>query len=243
MILILSNISNSGIGLYIFLGVTVVAIFLIFLIIFFYVLNKKKNKRVLLASPYIKEIKEVNKKYIFQTLPRSSETKTFYLNSKRAYDNFDFYKRRGEFAIENLSYYQQVIQKINYNVSIFAEYKNELSRIRTTFDKSLAKANKMSLKSFRIREIKLGNKLIKRPQMSYSLRIRWEYTSPAGRNHYSNCRECSFNDIKSLVQQFTNTAKPESYYSDSRPRNTYSPSRSRSNEKIYTNDDIEDVGD
>ena len=81
MILSSTNSSNSGIGLYIFLGVSAVAVFLI---IFFSVLNKKKNDRVLLASAYIKDIKEINKKYNFQTLSRTSDTKTFYLNSKRA---------------------------------------------------------------------------------------------------------------------------------------------------------------
>lgn len=240
MILSSSNSPNSGIDLYIFLGVSAIAIFFI---VFFFALNKKKNNRVLLASAYIKEIKDINKKYNFQTLSRMSDTKTFYLNSKRAYDNFDFYKRRGEFVKENLSYYQQVIQKINYNISAFAEYKKELSQIKTTTDESVAKENKMSLKSFRKREIKLGSKLVKHPQMSYSLRIIWEYTSPAGRNHYSNHRDCSFSDIKSLVQQLTITAKQKSYYSDSQPRNTYTPSRPQPTERVYTNDDIEDVED
>lgn len=240
MILSSSNSSNNLIGLYIFL---VVSAIVIFLIVFFSVLNKKKNSRVLIASAYIKEIKEVNKKYNFQTLSKTSDTKTFYLNSKRAYDNFDFYKRRGELVKENLSYYQQVIQKINYNVSAFSEYKKELSQIKTTTDESLSKANKMSLKSFRKREIKLGSKLVNHPQMSYSLIIRWEYTSPAGRNHYSNYRDCSFSDIKSLVQQIMITAKPKSYYPDSQPRNTYTPPGPQKTERVYTNDDIEDVED
>ena len=239
MILSSTNSPNGGIGIYIFLGVAAVVIFLI---IFFSVLNKKKNNRVLSASPYIKEIKEINKKFTFQTLTRTSDSKTFYLNSKRAYDNFDFYKRRGEFIKDNLSYYQQVIQKINSNVSLFSEYKKELSLVKTTSDESLAKENKMSLKSFKKREINLGNKLIKHPQMTYALRIKWEYTSPAGRNHYSNYRDCSFSDIKSVVQQLTVT-KPKTYYSEPQPRNTYVPPRTQSTERVYTNDDIEDVED
>lgn len=240
MILSSTNDFNSRIGVYIFLGVSLIAIFFI---VFFYALNKKKDNRVLLASTYIKEIREVNKKYNFQKLSRISDTKIFYLNSKRAYDNFDFYKMRGEFVKEYLSYYQQVIQIINYNVSAFAEYKKELSQIKITTNESLAKANKMSLKSFRKREIKFGSKLIKHPQMSYSLRIRWEYTSPAGRNHYANYRDSSFSDIKNIVQQFTVTAKPKSYYSNPQSRNTYTPPKHQPAERVYTNDDIEDIED
>lgn len=239
MILSSTNSPDSGISIYIFLGVAAVVIFLI---IFLSVLNKKKNNRVLSASPYIKEIKEINKRFAFQTLTRTSDSKTFYLNSKRAYDNFDFYKRRVEFIKENLSYYQQVIQKINSNVSLFSEYKKELSLVKTTSNESLAKENKMSLKSFRKREINLGNKLIKHPQMTYSLRIKWEYTSPAGRNHYSHYRDCSFNDIENIVQQLTVT-RPKTYYSDPQPSNTYVPPRTKPTERVYTNDDIEDVED
>ena len=240
MILSLSNSSNSGIGLYIFLGISAVVICLI---IFFSVSNKKRNDRVLLSSVYIKEINEINKKYTFQTLSRSSETKIFYLNSKRAFDNFDFYKRKSEFVKENLSYYQKLIQRIDYNVSTFADYKRELSKINTTTDESLAKAYKMSLKSFRKREIKLGNKLVKHPQMSYSLRIKWEYTSPAGRNHYSHYRDCSFSDVKNIVQQFTVVPIPKSNYSEPQSRHTYTPIRPQPTERVYTNDDIEDVKD
>ena len=240
MILSASNGSDSGISLYIFLGVSVVVIFLI---IFFSILNKKKNDKVLLSSIYIKEIKEINKKYTFQTLSTTSDTKTFYLNSKRAFDNFDFYKRRSEFIKENLSYYQQIILGIDYNVSTFPEYKKELSQIKTTTDESLAKANKMSLKSFRKREIKLGSKLVKHPQTSYSLRIKWEYTSPAGRNHYSYYRDCSFSDVKSIVQQFTIVPRSKTNYSEPQSRHTYTPPRPQPTERVYTNDDIEDVED
>lgn len=236
MILSSTNNFNNNVALFVFLGVAVIAIFLI---IFFSILNKKKNDRVLLASSYIKKIKEINKEYVFQTLTSVSDTKTFHLNSKRAFDNFDFYRRRNEFIKDNIIYYQQVVQKINTNVSLFSDYKTELSMVRTTSDESLAKENKMSLKSFKKREIKLGRKMIKCPQTTYSLRIKWEYTSPAGRNHYSYYRDCSFNDIQSIVQQLTVAKK--TYYSEPRTRNTYTPPRTKPTERVYTNDDIEDI--
>ena len=240
MILSSNNGSNNEIGVYVFLAiVAVVFFFIIFLVIF----NSIKNNRVLSASPYIKEINEINKRFSFQTLSKTSETKTFYLSSKRAFDNFDFYKKRSEFIKEKTFYYKQIIQIIDYNVSTFAEYKKELSRLKITNDESLAKANKMSLKSFRKREVKLGSKLVKYPQMSYSLRIKWEYTSPAGRNHYSRHRDSTFKEIKEVYQQFTITVKVKTHNSNTNSSNAYTHPKSQSFNRVYTNDDIEDAKD
>lgn len=115
-----------------------------------------------------------------------------------------------------------------------------MSLIKITSDEFLAKENKMTLKSFRKREIKLGSKLIKHPQTTYSLKIKWEYTSPAGRNHYSNFRNCSFSDIKSVVQQL-GVVKPKAYYSKPQTRNMHTSSNTKPTERVYTNDDIEDI--
>ena len=209
----------------------------IFLIIFFAIRNKKKNERVLSNSLYLKNIRELNNKYKFETLSRTSDCKTYYLNSKRSFDTFDYRRKRVEFVRSNMSYYQDLVRKIYFNESAYAEYKREISQVKLTKDESIAKENKLSLASFNKRETKLGNKMIKYPQMSYSLRIRWEYTSPAGRNHYYNYADCSISDIKGMVaiNPTVNNAMPY------KPENPYINKRQQHSERIYTNDDIEDV--
>ena len=209
----------------------------IFLIIFFAVRNKKKNERVLANSLYLKNIRELNNKYKFETLSRTSDSKTYYLNSKRSFDTFDYRRKRVEFVRSNLSYYQDLVRKIYFNETAYAEYKREISQVKLTKDESIAKENKMSLASFNNRETKLGNKMIKHPQMSYSLRIRWEYTSPAGRNHYYNYADCSISEIKGMVaiNPPVNNAMPYKH------ENPYMQQRQQPTERVYTNDDIEDV--
>jgi hypothetical protein len=229
--------NDDGTGIYIILGIIAV---IVFLAVLFSVLNEKKNNQVLIASPYIKKIKEINQKYIFQTISRASESTSYRVNSKRAYDYFDATKKKNEFIRDNLSYYQQLIEKIKFNVSALDEYKKEISAIPLTKDEGIAKERKISLKSFNNREVKLGAKLLKHPPTAYYLRIHWEYTSPAGRNHYSNYLDCSFNEIKNIVQNYTIT-QPRSYDSEPQPRTTYNQPKPQQPQKKYTSDDIENI--
>ena len=219
--------------------VTAVAVFLI---VFFSIFNSVRNKRVLSSSPYIKSIREINKKYGFQVLANTYETKTFHLNSKRAFDNFDYYKRRSEFFIDNLYHFQGIVEKIDFNISSYKQYREELVSIPLTNDAELAKMNKMSLKAFNSREKKLANKMIKIPQMNYSLRIQWEYTSPAGRNHYSFYRDNTYEDIKSIVRCPPTRAKND--YIRPKPQPTFPAVTNRKPQaprRVYTNDDIDDI--
>lgn len=203
--------------------------------------NKKKNNKVMNASSYIKELKQLNEKYSFQVLSKVNEEETFDLNSKRAYDNFDFYKRTKLFIKENFTYYQDLLEKIDFNISFLAKYKKELSKIKITTDESIAKENKMSLKSFRKREAKLGTKLIKHPTTFYQLTIEWEYTSPAGRNHYSNSRVVSLGEIRKIVKGIL-LENEKVQNTRSKSCSNYRYPRENSG-KIYTNDDIEDIED
>jgi len=231
--MILTNLSNSNdsIGNWIFLSVLA---FSLFLIIIFYTINKKFNKRVTDTSEYLKKINEINEQINFKTISSSSETKTFYLNSKRAFDNFDLYKRKTEFIKNNLCYYEQLIDDINFNVATLNEYNKQIKSIPLTNDETIAKENKMSLKSYNKREIKLGDKITKHPCTSYSLRIQWEYRSPAGRNYYYRYWDFSFDEVKSIVLQFRASINSH-FYDEQKLTNQ------QSSKKIYTNDDIEDI--
>ena len=232
-----SNITDLVIFIIVFVCIAII----VFLIIFFAVLNSIKNKRVLSSSTYIKQIETINKQYKFFVIKNTFETKTFHLNTKRAFDNFDYYKKRSEYFRDNLSYFQQVVEMIDSNNLLYRKYKDDLNSASLTTDPELASANKMSLKSFNAREKKLGERMFKRPQTTYSFRIYWEYTSPAGRNHYSLYHDCSLLDIKNTIQAYMPHAKND--YVRPKPQRSqdnqyYKP---QSPQKTYSNDDIDDV--
>ena len=237
MMKVLSDSSSDFIGTIIFLLLIGVGIFLI---VFFSIRNAKRNNRVLATSQYLKQIKEIGKKYEFKRIGVTHETKTFYLSSKRTYDNFDFRKRRIEFVQSNYSHFQNIVSNIKFNMDAFSQYKNELSNLTLTSSEGVAKMNKMSLKSYRKRELKLARKFLKVPQVDYRLRIKWEYTSPAGRNHYSNYRDSSIYEIMEIC-----SAKPTTTKSNFEPVYVVDLNQRGSNsnmqERKYTNDDIDDV--
>ena len=218
------------------------------------VINKIKNNKVLEKSFYIHAIKEINKKYEFKVLPSNLESKTFFLKSKRAFDNFDYEKKGFEYINENLSHFVEIIQAIDFNVANNANYKKEINLVPLTSDGEVAKSVKLSLKSFNKRETKLGAKLLKTPQMDYCLKIKWEYTSPAGRNHYYDYCTYDIDDLKGVVRIIApfritpptsvRTIPISTPYPKPTPQPAPTPKPTPTNtQKVYTNDDIEDIED
>lgn len=235
--MILANTSdNSGlIGLLVTLGVIAA---IVVLVIVLSVRNNKLNNLVKQNSEYVKAINTLNTKYKFNSVYSTSDTKTFHLNSKRQYDTFDYNKKGSAYIRENSGKYGQIIRSLESNREMLKKYKDEIKALKHTSDPAIAEKCKMKLNSFTKREIKIASKLIKNPQTNYSIIIRWEYTSPAGRNHYSNSCTFGYDSIKRLVvpqqQIYTNT------YTYQNPRPAPKP---KVTEPSVSIDDIEDLDD
>lgn len=238
MIIYTDNYSSG----WIFIILLVALLLIISLIVALYIFNKKRNDRVMLNSQYLKEINAVNKKYSFEKIDHTSEVKIFYLDTKRKFDYFDSYKFGEKYIRDNFSRYLSIVNKIDHNIKTLTEYRFELKQIKHTTDESIAKSNKMSLKSFVKRETKLA--VFKDPVISFTLKIAWEYTSPAGRNYYSDYRDISYLEIKSIVSPLSLRTKPQETKVDSQSvRNGEINERPivTKEEKIYTLDDIEEI--
>ena len=212
------------------------------IIIILKIRNHLLNKRVTATSPYLKKIKEINKATDFKPISRTHESKTYRLNSKRSYDNFNSHRGLDEFIRDDLRYYQRLVSDLEHNIETLKEYNKQIKAIPLTSDESITKSNRMSLKSYQKRELKLGSKELKHPTTGYTIKIRWEYTSPAGRNHYSSFKDFYYADIRTVVNQYTVKNSVSSYpiektsNTHSRPKPQQQPSQ-----RIYTNDDIEDI--
>ena len=232
--------TDSGlIGLYIFLSIFLACILTIIIVI---IINNKRNKRVLNSSPYIQKIKQLNIKYHFKKLNKISDTKKYFLKSKKEFDRFNYYSHASDFVNSSKTYFEQIIESIDYNISLYKEYNSEFLNIPVTNDLNVIKKNKMSLKSYNKREVKLGKDLFKKPQTNYCLYISWEYTSPAGRNHYFDRKEFSHSTIKKMLnigQSIANVTSSKSNKPSSLPSKPNTPT----NTKTYTNDDIDDILD
>ncbi len=196
--------SNGLVGFYVFLGIFVTVLILISV---FAGVNSSKNKKVLESSPYIASILELNKRYSFKTIATPKETVSISLKSKKSFDSFNPEMRFGSLISERLAYFQSLIEDVDSNVADLAMYKMEFGTIPLTSDEALAKSSRMSLKSFQERELKLGERLLQKPAIDYSLKIKWHYTSPAGKNHYSNYRVYPYKKVKEAVVRLTPASK------------------------------------
>ena len=236
----MANASNTNNLTATIVAFAIIAV-VVFLVVFFAVLNAIKNKRVMESSLYIKKAIEINRNYNFRDISKSFETTTYHLNSKRTFENFNYIKKIGEFVRENHSHFLRIVENIEYNTELLKKYKEELNTIPLTSDEELAKANKMSLKSYNAREKKLVSRMIKKPITSYSFRLYWEYTSPAGRNHYEYHCDFSYSEIKNLVGYRPSVVKNDYVRPavQKTPSTTYN--KPQAPQRVYTNDDIDDV--
>lgn len=232
-----SNVNNLVTAI-----ITLVVIALIvFLAVFFAILNAVRNNRVMKSSPHIKKLIEINRNYNFRNISKTNEVTTFHLNSKRAFENFNYLKKIGEFIRENLSHFLRIVENVEYNIELLKKYKEELNAIPLTTDDELAKANKMSLKSYNARERKLAARITKKPTTTYSFRMYWEYTSPAGRNHYEYHCDFSYSEIKNIVGYRPNVTKNDYVKSATQKSPTTTYNKPQAPQRVYTNDDIDDV--
>ena len=227
--------NNSLIVFLIALGIILVIVALVIVLL---VRNNRLNNLVRQNSEYVHAIIAINNKYSFNHVYPTSDSTTFYLKSKRQFDTFDYKKRGSAYISENSQKYGPIINSLENNREMLVKYKEEIGSLKNTSDPSVAGKCKMKLNKFVKREIKIGSKLIKRPQTNFFIIIKWKYTSPAGRNSYSNDITFGYDIIKHLVmpqtQVFTKTVKSQ------RPK---PKSRSKLSEPLVSFDDIPNIDD
>lgn len=226
------NNSSFMMTVFIVLGVGAV---IIALIIILCVTNARKNRLVEANSPYIKEVKLVNSKYKFDNLGNTKEKVVQHLKSKRQFDSFNYRKFFETYVKNHESKYSRIVASISKNIMLRDNYLNELRSIKNTSDSNIANECKMSLASFVKRENKIATKYIVHPVISFYLMLHWEYTSPAGRNHYSNKYQFNFDDIKRVI----NAIKPIKQPRVSKPEKA----EERDEPGTISYDDLEEILD
>lgn len=223
-------------GILIIVGIIIL---IILIYTFSVVRNKQINKRVIKHSEYIKGLSQINDKYkpLFHNHV-SSNTMTIRLNSKRQFDKFNYNKYGCSYILQNSTVYAKVIEKLESNRKLLAEYRDEIKLLKYTNDPMVAKLCRIKLNDLIKREIKLSSKFILHPVTNYSLIIEWQYISPAGRNFYSDSRIFDLDFIKQLLFNQEESLHNE-YYSP----NFKSNKSGKNNGETYSLDDIDDVVD
>lgn len=191
---------------------TIIAIVLILIFIFDEI--KRKKSIVFNNSSLIKSLNKLNKEYenAFSNDILDIYHKTYRCNSKQKFDRYDTDKYFFDIIYNGIEYYSDVISKIISNQRYFLEYNEHFKQLKSTITKNECKELKITYKSFQ----KIENNYIKKhklnPVMDTCIVCNVEYTSPKGRNHYSQKSIYSFNNIKETLK----TAKLQLEYDNSR---------------------------
>ena len=217
--------------------VAIVVVLFIVLVIVVSVIDRKQNALVNANSPYLKEIRLINSKYNFVNIRTTTESKTFYLNSKKQFDNFNYQKRGTFFVRENQGHFAQIVESIKMNRKLLTSYNAEIKAAKNTSDERIADACRMKLQKFVKKENALVTKLIIHPTVNYSLVIKWEYTSPAGRNHYSDKVTFNFDELEEIIN-----IRPGTYIVIGENNRDYSSNRKNTVPMLSIND-IDDLDD
>ena len=165
---------------------------------------------IMSKSSVIAELKQLNSLYkpgFYKVKKRYTSVKRF--NNKRSFDKRNFEKVLQECYITSETFWDSVIAQIEANRHKLLDYNEQCEQI--LYSKRTEWHGKFSLEK---REIRLFKMKKLKPVVTFSLRCICEYTSPKGRNHYSDCRTFGLSDlleIKSMIERQTQFQKSKQY--------------------------------
>lgn len=149
-------------------------------------INLKRQGIVAQNSTMLKALSEVNSKFNFDSSIRYEYPYTKYLDSKPKYDSYKLSKLLDDKILQN-PWLMKAADVTKKNSELYNEYKKEVASIHSEITKTAAAAFHVPYKKY----LEIEERLFKEQQLhpvikSYVLCAK-EYTSPAGRNHYSDC--------------------------------------------------------
>lgn len=193
---ILSSQQSSGPEFFIFL----VASLTIFLSIFIpiYTIRNKYKKFVDIHSVALKQLRNINSKYLFKKIPD--------FDLKHSYDNENFYAHISckDYLIYQLVYMQKSVSKaindIHVNEKMFYHYKEEIENTCSLnqYDTKELLKNKKRLKRY---EEKMFEKEIQTPTIEFAIVVTLRLTKINGHFRRSKYNEFSEADVNNLIEK------------------------------------------
>lgn len=173
---------------------------IIFIIILLIDINRY-NQAVLKHSKLLKEIETLNKNYSFHDDVRKHYRYNERVEYKAKLDRFDFEAYLLYKAENDQVFFADLIKKIDHNLSAYKKYNHDLIELKSQFNKNFAKKYFLSFnRLIKVEERLAKNKKLK-PILDTELEIVVRYTSPRGRNSYSNKATYPYYEIKNFYQQ------------------------------------------
>lgn len=179
----------------IFIGLLILS-----LLIFFIEINRY-NQIVLKHSKLLVELEEVNKAFVFKDDFKDHYRYTERVEYKSKLDRFDFESYLLYKSENDKIFFEELISKIDFNLSLHKKYQQKLLNLKSSFNQEDAKKFFVSLKRLIAVENKYYQKKIIKPQLETEIEIYVRYTSPRGRNSYYRNATYPFYEIKNFYHQ------------------------------------------
>lgn len=152
---------------------------------------KKKVKK---TSERYQDILQLNQAYVFYDIQKRFEF-CREVKSKAQFDRFN-YERFLEENIENsVDSVRERIEEAQENICMLSEYNKHLRKIASFADKKKAKESKVPYVFYKSIEKKITEKAILHPVTELDCLCKVMYTSPKGKNHYTNAKLYSLSDL------------------------------------------------
>jgi hypothetical protein len=160
------------------------------------IIDDKNKKFVLKNSERIKNLIALNETIYFSILQPSYSNHQV-CNSKRQLENFSINDYLIALIDSNESFYRNIIEKIDKNITTYNEYIKQVQVIKSTATEDFCNQIKFKYNKFiRYENRVFKSKILRKPQMEVTIHCKATYTSPAGRNHYWKNESYTFNELK-----------------------------------------------
>jgi hypothetical protein len=180
------------------------------LIIFLLIDKQRYNQLVYKHSELLKQAIEFNKDYTF-----NADFDKHYIYDERVeykakLDQFDFESYLMYKAENNKPFFEDLIQKLDFNTNLYKKYDSKYKAFVTHFNIENTKKYLISLKRLLRIEAKIVEKNKLKPMLDSEIEIIVRYTSPRGRNSYSSKATYRYYEIKTFYQEMLDSVAKRS---------------------------------
>lgn len=150
------------------------------------------------------KLAELNSTYKFNNPKRRDLVYKIFLNSKKAFDNFDYAGAIQSTFFDKRLQIKSLMDKVTKDRILFAKYKNEIKKLPLTDFDNLPKNKYVTKQLFYSLEKEFLSKECLIIDTKASVSIYWSYESPAGRNYYEDHRTFNYDKIVQIYFNYFN---------------------------------------
>ena len=188
--------SKEEILFLIILGVVIVAALAILITVL--VINSKYKNFVLENSTSIKKLIELNKRTIFKQYTPSF-TLSYRYDNKRNYLQTDPAMYMSKKIRDNLTYYFDLKERMDFNRDLLAKYKEEITEIKRPIAPEVCAAAKMRHSKCLKTEMNIFYSLTQKPLTDISIKVLLRYVSPKGKVDISKSQTFNYIEIVRIL--------------------------------------------